>query len=850
MAIVISDNRNPNYNGNLSQVNGFYRVEAGNLALNAAVTSLTSTYNYAFTFANAGNCQGFVLALNTTALNIDRPIKIELQENVATVWTARTSKTLTSNEIRRSSSVTDIGSTYITPFKFDTPYAVTTAVGTWRFQITSTAGTSNWNIRQAVAGTPSFVTWCDNQVSFTSNTDQFVAMDMLYLDSATTLRGVLQTGDTVNAIAGWICSGPDRTPTNVSMLQWTPIPVSSYKVTTTGLIYFGATSGFRAGTSTVPIPSSAMGEFEFLQATVGTNTANVSSGFNPTHSTDGGSVFIYGEVPAVEDTELSAPASSGQPVVITKVSTGWVAGDKVIIGRQTAKGNADAQIYTISSVVGTTITLTTNLSSARSVDASIFRMNGYGFKLSTTNATGHRPVFFSMMNIVCQGIEYVNVEWFINSTSALRANTAGGTDLPWQFRNSSHTATQATTPRLLSSNFTPPLLGIIINNINHYRSVTVSTIFVSNGQGTFSVSNCIYINQDSGYSSNANVFAGIWTYVDNKHENAASAMLQLTGFQGTFRRNKFWGNSVDGSSATGAIRFGSLFLFNDWGNNIFDNNQTAVSIQNAPSFNVVARQDEFGLVVANVTDIYPYYRGLCDVEFENCKGNIVTRYAHPMIDGFTLRLTKVNQVEGNDRVEKAEGVIYKAGNGLSDTTKHVGNFCMKFSPYNFAVSNLTWEQLIPTENIQNKDMMVGVWVNISNSGYWGVSNQMPRLTVNYDNGTIAYAEAAQVTGWQFLFVPITPLTTYGQIKVTVSGRSIATAPNNVFYVADMSVLYPAGHTLALGSMNTWASALPVMPSISTSVSAADVWAADPTQFGASTVGDKVNKIKKIVTGLQ
>jgi hypothetical protein len=48
----------------------------------------------------------------------------------------------------------------------------------------------------------------------------------------------------------------------------------------------------------------------------------------------------------------------------------------------------------------------------------------------------------------------------------------------------------------------------------------------------------------------------------------------------------------------------------------------------------------------------------------------------------------------------------------------------------------------------------------------------------------------------------------------------------------------------MGKFNTWSSSLPTMPSISTTISASDVWAVDPASFGASTVGDRVNKIKQ------
>lgn len=839
MAVVVSDNRNGSYDGNISTVNGFYRAEAGQLSMAFGTISLTSTYTYGFTFANAGNCQGFVLPLQPVATNINRPLTVELQENVASVWTTRASKTLTTNEIRVSSTIEGLTGVYITAFKFATPYAVDTTVGKWRLQTTSTAGTSNWLVRASASSVPSFITWCDNQVTFASNADQFVAVDTIYLDSAATLRGILFTGDTVNAIAGWVCSGTDRTPANVAMLRWSPTPASSYKVTSTGLIYIGTTSGFSAGTSSVHIPSSAMGEFEAVQASVGTSTANLSSGFVNAIG-GGGSIFIYGEIPSVEDTELLSAAAAAQPNIVTKVATGWGAGDRIVIGRVTARGNIDPQIYTISSVAGTTITLTTNLASARSIDASVIKLNGYGFKLSSPNATGARHTFGSMLNIIVQGVEYLNWQWWLNATGA--AVPARSEDLVWQFRNSSLTTTNTTTTKLFVDTFNPAINGVVIDNVNCYRTIIQSNNFVGNGQGSFAITNCIFIHQDAGVTSNTQIMNGIYTYTDNKHENSASTMVFLQGFKGTFRRNKIWGSAATGGSATGALRFSSLFLFDDWGNNTYDNNHTAITITGT-SFNVRSKDDEFGQAVANFYDIYSYFRALVDVEFENSKGNLIIGYSPPMLDGFTLRLTNVNQTSGNDRIEKAEGILYRAGNGLADTTKRVGDYCLKFVPYSTATAVLDWKQSVPTEDIQNQSMMVGVWINIANSAYWAGSHQMPRLSVNYDNGTTVFSEATQTTGWQLVFVPFTPTTTYGQLTVTVSGRTVASTANAGFYVADMSVLYPAGHTLNLGSMNTWANALPVMPSISTTVSAADVWAADPTQFGANTVGDKVNKIK-------
>ena len=120
---------------------------------------------------------------------------------------------------------------------------------------------------------------------------------------------------------------------------------------------------------------------------------------------------------------------------------------------------------------------------------------------------------------------------------------------------------------------------------------------------------------------------------------------------------------------------------------------------------------------------------------------------------------------------------------------------------------------------------------LSNLAYWAGTHEMPRITINYDNGTLVYGEAAQITDWQFVFAPFTPLTTYGEITVTVSGKTDAGTTDSPFYVAEMSVLYPAGHNIEMGKMNTWSSALPTMPSISTTISAGDVWAVDPAFFG-------------------
>ena len=57
-----------------------------------------------------------------------------------------------------------------------------------------------------------------------------------------------------------------------------------------------------------------MGNIEWNAAVVGTNTTNVSSGFTGMrqNSQTGFNLFIYGEIPAYEDTELAAAAAAAE----------------------------------------------------------------------------------------------------------------------------------------------------------------------------------------------------------------------------------------------------------------------------------------------------------------------------------------------------------------------------------------------------------------------------------------------------------------------------------------------------------------------------------------------------------
>jgi hypothetical protein len=140
-------------------------------------------------------------------------------------------------------------------------------------------------------------------------------------------------------------------------------------------------------------------------------------------------------------------------------------------------------------------------------------------------------------------------------------------------------------------------------------------------------------------------------------------------------------------------------------------------------------------------------------------------------------------------------------------------------------------------------MNISVWVKINSSTYFAGTHQKPRLTVDYDNGTTAYTEAIASTGWQLLSLSFTPSTTYGQVKATISGYTDATSSDSWFYVDDLNIFYPPGIQIALGGLDLWADGLPITPSISTGVNAADVWNILSSMVDSSgTMGNKLNYI--------
>ena len=180
---------------------------------------------------------------------------------------------------------------------------------------------------------PSYVTWCDNAVTYATN-DVIIAKEPITIDQDCTFKGLLSTGDSVNSICAIACASTTTDPTANGMIVWDDTPSASYTMNIDGYMVLSAYAGFHIGNSTNRIPYAQKAVVNIKNATSGTATnTGISQGGNSSHANYIGkaSFQLYGEVPATRVTELASDANFNQKSIVTTDSTGWSPGDRVVV---------------------------------------------------------------------------------------------------------------------------------------------------------------------------------------------------------------------------------------------------------------------------------------------------------------------------------------------------------------------------------------------------------------------------------------------------------------------------------------------------------------------------------------
>lgn len=823
MAILISNGAT-----SLSTASGFYRVESSNLGMFSTTDlALTSTRTISVTFANAGNCQGLVLALTNSSTTPDKSVTVTLQENVASVFTDRATVTLSAATLTNSVANASADG-WIVPFTGGTfPYAVTTAASTWRFQITQGAGSSgDWSIRTSNATAPFYATWCDNALTFANN-DTVICKDVVTVDQTATCKGVTSTGDTLNAPAIIVCRSTTPTTASVANLVWQNPPSASYTLTIDGLIVLGAHSGMRIGTSASRISNANQAIVSFINPTAGLRTGIVGPELITASNDRKASITVYGEIPSVPDTTLVSDAAVGSSSIQTSVSTSWANGNRIFIGKQDATGVGDTTLYTLSGaasgiIVSLTSTVATN---ARKSGGSVINIDRYGVKI--VGNTTSRPFFFirGPSNFQISGALIEETSGFtLNNSNTLSLDDSANT-AQYDFSDCALYTTSGTTQVGIAT-VAVPVKGLNIDGVNGARSVPVSTItYVNGSSGTTTYQNTISLSTVS-----STVITTRTTYQTNRLENF-SGQVFLAGVQPTFKNNTYWA----GSSSSGSVLCNSVVKPIESSGNTYNRCTLAFIFGSNLAIGGLSSDDQFGNEVANTTDVAFTAGAYLDWEFASPFGNLTidTTEQANLAPGSQLRVSDLNNTANDDRNWLMEGFIVRTGSGLSDSTVWItqafgsagagdGVFGMRFQP-NSGSNLLKWQQNFPTGDIQNKTMQVSCRVKINNAAFYAGTHTKPTLRVKYDNATEITAVATGTTSDQQLQVTFTPATAYGQITITFELATDAAGSNAYVYLGTMVPNLPDGVAIDTTDLSKWANAMPVTPSIATIRNPASTW---------------------------
>lgn len=927
MATIISNGATT-----LNTASGFYRVEAANLGcMSTTVLALTSTRTIDVTFANAGNCQGVVLCLNTASMT-SREVTVSLQEDTGS-WTTRATVTMTTTQIAGEgmTGTYKYRNVYFVPFIFSSPYAVDTTASKWRFEIKHGSGTGTWNLLTSNASAPFYATWCDTAATFNDN-DVVIVKDKVTVDKTGTFGAVLGTGDTVNGVSCVICSNSQNPAiADVSYLQWISPATSAYTLTVGGKILMAAYSGLRIGsedvslgevttsiaspckvgktahgllngqavkfTTTGALPTGITAgttyyvvnktdnDFE-IEATIGGGSINTSGTQSGTHtgtnilrvpiaskatitftapaagtattgfltptgtaaSTYGGfaSLFVYGEIPTYQYTTLKSTANTGQADLVCNNNVDWVNGDSVVVGKCYVQGQGVTTIHTVSSVAGDTITLTANLATNnRMAGGTVFKLDSHGVKIQNTGTFSTHSLF-TPASLVISGADLYNqifttlgttYYYYLNYLLAANKSQTSFTDVTyWTNSNScSYLLTNITSPD-----------GCLMQRCYGFRQnfATACTAYytATHKSGRMEIKDSRMIGQYSGTISVAtNIRLTIQScYFENAR--ASTYFHSLTGINGIFKNNYYWGSATVYTSG-GAVYLGSCINPTEISGNHYDYNVCAFSISALTNVKCIDTDSVFGSEYANTLDIAWSAAGTFpDYIFKSPTGDLVLEetYQPDMVIGGRLGFTDFNDTASDDRM------IYTLGKTqrVSTPVHTAGGSAWRFEPLSGA-ERFEFSFDVPTGNIQNKTMTVAVWCKLESVAFYGGSSyEMPRLNVTYDGSTVTYSQAAASTDWQLLSVTFTPTTTAGKISIILSGMTDATGSDRYFYWDDMSILYPAGYKLDLGSLDVWDNALPVLPPIATVMSANDVWAVDTSTLTTTgTIGNKIVGLK-------
>ncbi|TRZ52769.1 MAG: hypothetical protein D4S01_02360 [Dehalococcoidia bacterium] len=740
--------------GNFSAAATWGAVDQSNpsIAGNNLRISSSADEQIAFTPSSAHNCAG--LALHVVNRNESaKDVTVKLQENVATVWTDRASAVINTTDLPAAAPK---GWIY---WKFATPYAVTAAADTWRFNINTTSSTGQ-----------DFDTSDNTNLSYLEVTDTTgapVSGDDLYIASNGTSSGTFNAitvtvdqNDTTTAY-GQIEIGQNAT------LSFSPT-ATTYLITDND-VYVRGQGTLAIGTVASPIGAS-------YTATLSLD-ANGADGSTVLDVGSEGMVYVQGSSsyhladPAYTATTTTASISAGATSFTTAVATGWQEGDVIVIA-PTQNGTTNMQNYTeletVSSTAGTTVNISGTISYARVSGARVMLMSRNARIQSYSSS--YKAGIYIHPGSYSYGIDADYGEFRYIGKSAYLAYKCG----IWidnVYKSGSHTlfnhcSIYQSGYYLLCLRYSSTTLAL--NNINFYLGKYRQLYLYDNPPMT--VNDCYFVASESLGAVQC------WLNVTyNNCEFIGNGSYGISTYQGadlTLNNCKCYSNEAAGvlTRDTSAVHEFSDCVFGSPGTNADGDIRI---------------------------DSYCY----ADIDLDNCLLASSTEMANlSNADPSTrIRSNDHDQTTGVHKEWQPYGTIEKSGTGMSDTTKRSGSYAIKFNPTS-ASNALSLALKIGVTNGQKLTPIIRMRKNAT----YGSTN-LPNITLS----RCGLTGTASMTDVSDTWVEVAITSNNTPTKTGVAALTISAQSDGASAAAFFDDLEIRGvRTVDTGSLDIWGDGLP------------------------------------------
>lgn len=465
------------------------------------------------------------------------------------------------------------------------------------------------------------------------------------------------------------------------------------------------------------------------------------------------------------------------PCIETTDTTGWPLGAEIAIGGADSTSSiSDTYAHrTITAIDGTIIGLSVRLGVARLSGHYVTSPNcGYGIQIIGNLNSSQNYYFYGPSNLVLDGVEMSDIAGFITGVGVGWNHEDSTARSKFYVTNCSMwTRSGGSARSLLGTLFVQPDgFEVSNNNFSMLGSLfATSAYYLPNGtgkSGELLFNNNLMINGSSYIGFAASSTPTIkYRFTNNIIENGGTVgYFNFNGLGCEISGNRIFGcSATSGGYTLGGLNFQNMFNAYGSGNRM-DKCAIGMLYHTGSMIGNVLTDNIYGSEKANTSDIGVIDGIYFDHDEISPTGAVTfdTTYLSQCIAGSEFKVDGYNDTVGDVRSWKPEGTLVSSSGKIVGRT--IDSTLTLTNTYNLGSDDVTG---IPCAAIVN--------VLIANSAYYGVTHELPKLTVTFDGTDTEVDTASASTSQQKLIVPFTPTTSYEAMSVALTQKTDSTGSN-------------------------------------------------------------------------